>query len=496
MDPTSVQMRNSETEKLFSRRRVKNSLDRVRYGQFRKHSLYNNLRGLVPLILLGLLWLSTSSWRWQELLGRAISVKHLLAVAGVVALWNVCFGLSIHDMRSIKADFLSEVGRLTFCSVACGGFVAFANRTGGDFNSRVLSSAYTTIGLLIGSLLLLSVFIVVAGISPRLLRRRAALIVGTGERANMLQARLRRQYSSFKLYGCVDNEYRGKDAEADKFLGTIDQLQDLLKRLPIEIVFIGLPFKSKYDDIQRVIQICESIGVESHYMKDIFDTSHAQVHADVKAPHHFVVLSTLQMNPTQHLKRVIDFLGALALLVTLSPVMIATAAALYICDPGPIFFVQQRYGRHRKRFPMFKFRSMIIDAEREQASLEALNEAQGPVFKLKADPRITRIGALLRKTSIDELPQLFNVLRGEMSLVGPRPLTLRDVSQFKEPWLLRRFSVRPGLTGIWQVSGRSNTSFDLWIQQDLTYIDQWSLVLDLKILLKTVPAVLKGSGAV
>jgi len=138
---------------------------------------------------------------------------------------------------------------------------------------------------------------------------------------------------------------------------------------------------------------------------------------------------------------------------------------------------------------------MTVDAEARQADLEKMNEAQGPVFKIKKDPRITPIGVFLRKMSLDELPQLFNVLRGEMSIVGPRPLPLRDVGKFEESWLLRRFSVKPGLTCLWQTSGRSNTSFTEWIRLDLKYIDEWSLLLDFAILLKTIPAVLKGRGA-
>jgi lipopolysaccharide/colanic/teichoic acid biosynthesis glycosyltransferase len=161
-----------------------------------------------------------------------------------------------------------------------------------------------------------------------------------------------------------------------------------------------------------------------------------------------------------------------------------------------VFFIQRRVGYNRRQFNMVKFRTMVPDAERLQKELEALNEAHGPVFKIKDDPRITSIGRLLRKTSLDELPQLFNVLRGDMSLVGPRPLPLRDVQRFEENYLKRRFSVKPGITCLWQVNGRSaTTSFDEWIEQDLAYIDHWSFVLDLKILAKTIPAVIKGTGA-
>jgi lipopolysaccharide/colanic/teichoic acid biosynthesis glycosyltransferase len=145
---------------------------------------------------------------------------------------------------------------------------------------------------------------------------------------------------------------------------------------------------------------------------------------------------------------------------------------------------------------MYKFRSMVADAEKRLAELEARNEAQGPVFKIKDDPRITRIGKLLRKTSVDELPQLFNVLKGDMSLVGPRPLSVRDFMGLNEDWQRRRFSVRPGVTCLWQVSGRSSVSFDQWMHLDIQYVDRWTLWLDIKILARTIPAVVKGLGAV
>jgi exopolysaccharide biosynthesis polyprenyl glycosylphosphotransferase len=195
-------------------------------------------------------------------------------------------------------------------------------------------------------------------------------------------------------------------------------------------------------------------------------------------------------------KRALDIIGALAVLILVSPLLLLVALTIRLTSHGPAVFVQERYGLNKRRFKMLKFRTMVQGAEALQAQLEDKNEAQGPVFKIKNDPRITSIGRFLRKTSIDELPQLVNVLRGHMSLVGPRPLPERDVIRFSESRLLRRFSVKPGLTCLWQISGRSNTEFDHWIKQDLQYIDHWSLGLDLIILLKTIPAVIKGRGAV
>jgi exopolysaccharide biosynthesis polyprenyl glycosylphosphotransferase len=194
-------------------------------------------------------------------------------------------------------------------------------------------------------------------------------------------------------------------------------------------------------------------------------------------------------------KRAIDIVGSSLGLLALAPLFALIAIAIRLSSGTPVFFSQERYGRNKRRFRMYKFRTMVSNAEVLQRDLEHKNEVLGPVFKIKDDPRMTKLGRLLRRTSLDELPQLLNVLKGEMSLVGPRPLPLRDVSLFEEGWLMRRFCVAPGLTGLWQVNGRSHTSFDQWVVHDLKYIDTWSLTLDLKILVRTVPAVLKGVGA-
>ena len=195
-------------------------------------------------------------------------------------------------------------------------------------------------------------------------------------------------------------------------------------------------------------------------------------------------------------KRAIDLTGALIGLLILTVPLVVVALTIKLTSPGPVFFRQLRGGRHGKPFMMYKFRSMSTDAEMRRAEFMAFNQMTGPVFKIESDPRVTWIGRILRKTSVDELPQLLNVLRGDMSLVGPRPLPLYEVEKFETTAQRRRLSVAPGLTCLWQISGRNEIKdFSDWVRLDLKYIDNWSLWLDIKILLKTIPVVLLGLGA-
>jgi exopolysaccharide biosynthesis polyprenyl glycosylphosphotransferase len=195
-------------------------------------------------------------------------------------------------------------------------------------------------------------------------------------------------------------------------------------------------------------------------------------------------------------KRTFDIALSSILLIILLPLFLLVSVLIKLDSRGPVFFIQERVGLNKRRFHLFKFRTMIQDAEHLRDQLAELNEVSGPVFKIKHDPRLTRVGKWLRKLSIDELPQLINVFIGEMSLVGPRPLPVVDYNGFNKDWYNRRFSVRPGITCIWQINGRNNISFDRWMELDMNYIDNWSLSLDLKIILKTIPAVVSCKGAV
>ncbi|WP_446010510.1 sugar transferase [Candidatus Electrothrix sp.] len=195
------------------------------------------------------------------------------------------------------------------------------------------------------------------------------------------------------------------------------------------------------------------------------------------------------------LKRLLDLVASLFGLILFSPLFFIIGLALYIDDGWPIFFIQERIGLNKRRFKMWKFRTMVRNAEQRLAELEDLNEVQGAAFKLTEDPRVTKLGKFLRKTSLDELPQLFNVLTGSMSLVGPRPLPIRDFERFYRNQHRRRFSVKPGITGRWQVSGRSDVDFEEWMALDLEYIDKWRFCDDIEILFKTVVAVVRCKGA-
>jgi exopolysaccharide biosynthesis polyprenyl glycosylphosphotransferase len=194
-------------------------------------------------------------------------------------------------------------------------------------------------------------------------------------------------------------------------------------------------------------------------------------------------------------KRMLDCLFSTVLLVLFAPLLLIIGALVKLTSPGPVFFRQTRVGLNKRQFSIFKFRTMVANAEQLQDQLLSLNEMNGPVFKIKKDPRVTPLGRVLRKTSIDELPQLFNVLKGDMSLVGPRAMSLRDYQLFDQDWQRRRFSVKPGITCLWQIHGRNSVPFEKWMELDMQYIDTWSLWLDLKILARTVPAVLRGTGA-
>lgn len=285
-------------------------------------------------------------------------------------------------------------------------------------------------------------------------------------------------------------------AEVDINQSSADQIVKMLhERSPNGVI---LNAKHTYfGQIEKAIQACELEGVDVWLVADFFRTQISRTSFDEFYGRPVIVFRSVPEYSWQGLvKQGIDVCGALVLITVFSLPLIGAALAIKFTSPGPILFRQRRCGLNGRPFTMLKFRSMVSDAEQRKVELAALNEMSGPVFKVTNDPRVTRVGAILRKWSIDEFPQLFNVLRGEMSLVGPRPLPVDEVERFDDPAHRRRLSVKPGLTCLWQVSGRNNVKdFKDWVRLDLEYIDNWSLWLDVKILCRTVPVVLVGTGA-
>ena len=285
-------------------------------------------------------------------------------------------------------------------------------------------------------------------------------------------------------------------ARVDIEAGPISRLVEALHRHSVSrVIFAG--GHSHLNRLQEAIAACEVEGVEAWLLADFIKTSIARPDFDSMGERPMLVFRTTPAISWALLaKGVIDRVGAFLLLIPSSFVMLAAAAAIKLTSPGPVVFRQVRAGKHGKPFTMFKFRTMVTDAEMRHAELLAFNQMSGPVFKIEDDPRITRVGRYLRKWSVDELPQLINVLQGHMSLVGPRPLPIYEVEKFENTAQRRRLSVKPGLTCLWQVSGRNKvTDFHEWVRLDLKYIDNWSIWLDIKILFLTIPAVIFGFGA-
>jgi exopolysaccharide biosynthesis polyprenyl glycosylphosphotransferase len=276
----------------------------------------------------------------------------------------------------------------------------------------------------------------------------------------------------------------------------LSQINNFIASQAVDEVLIALPIDKYGSLVETIVHHCEEQGIIVRVRTGMSGLQVARSFVDELDG---VPVLTIQSGPADSwrlvMKRLIDVAGSAALLLALAPLFAIVTLLIRLDSPGPVFFAQQRVGLNKRRFRILKFRTMVDGSDQQQHMLEHLNEVKGPVFKIKNDPRITRIGRFLRRFSIDELPQLINVLKGDMSLVGPRPLPVRDVERIEVRWHKRRFSIKPGITCLWQVNGRSEIGFEDWVRMDLEYIDRWSLVLDIIILMKTIPAVFKGPGA-
>ena len=324
------------------------------------------------------------------------------------------------------------------------------------------------------------------------------LIIGTGNRAKQIYQKLRTHAEyGLNIIGCLDIDASrvGSKVRGTSVIGTTNEFSAILKNNVVDEVILAIP-RSMFQEVENIVHSCEEEGIKLSIMADLYDLQPARIELQMVGDIPLLSLEPVALNETKLIfKRVIDLTLAGLSLLTLLPVMAVIALVIKLDSPGPVFYLQERVGLRKRKFNMYKFRSMICDAEKKLREIEHLNEAEGPIFKMSNDPRVTRVGRFLRKTSLDELPQLINVVRGEMSLVGPRPMSLRDVDLFDKGIQRKRFSVKPGITCLWQISGRSNLSFSKWLELDLKYIENWSLLLDVMILFRTIPVVIKGNGA-
>jgi exopolysaccharide biosynthesis polyprenyl glycosylphosphotransferase len=474
---------------------------------FRRRVLLNSFK-LADLLILVLSFgiatlavLSGTTMDLESFFAMRISLVNMLLFLGLMLCWHLLFaslGLYYSMRLSSRWSEVIEIVKATSLATV----VIFV--TAKLFHMVMITPLFLVVFWAASTLLtvitrfILRLFLGRVRVSGRNLRH--VLLAGTNERAaGFAEIINSKPHLGYIITGFVDRCWVNDEDDRLKNSYRLippDGLADFLQDNIVDEVIICLPLKEYYNQHSAIIDTCVEQGVIVRVLADYFFSQLAHARVEYFEGRSILTLYTGTMGGIPFfIKRVMDVVVSLALLVLLLPVFLIVPILIRLDSPGPAFFVQQRLGLNKRRFSLYKFRTMVRDAEKLQQELEELNEADGPVFKIRNDPRITRIGRFLRTTSIDELPQLFNVLKGDMSLVGPRPLPVRDYEGFDRHWFNRRFSVRPGITCTWQVDGRSDLPFDKWIKLDLQYIDNWSLPLDLRILLKTVPAVLRGRGA-
>jgi exopolysaccharide biosynthesis polyprenyl glycosylphosphotransferase len=411
--------------------------------------------------------------------------------------FTIC-GLYRSRRLSMRRTELVDILKAMTITTAC--LVVFSSL----FSIQMITIHFLAMFWLVGTILLSTGHLTLRLIAARFRSRgkdlRHLLVLGTNPRAVEFARRIcANPERGYRLLGFVDDVWPGLSAFKQTEFEVVSDyagMAEFLRRNVVDEVAIYLPFGSFYRHSSEVASLCQQHGITMRFNSDIFGLKTARWRADEVDGDQYIAtyIGVGELGP-RTIKRMLDLTAASIALLILSPVLMIVAIAIKLASPGPVLFSQERIGLNKRRFKIFKFRTMVPDAEKLMAVLEMHNEVAGPVFKIRNDPRITQIGKFLRRSSIDELPQLLNVLKGDMSLVGPRPLPVRDYEGFSEDWQRRRFSVKPGITCLWQVNGRSGISFDQWMLLDLQYMDEWSLWLDVKILAKTVPAVLRGAGA-
>jgi|ERR1043166_930642 exopolysaccharide biosynthesis polyprenyl glycosylphosphotransferase len=435
-----------------------------------------------------------------EFLSTRVKITNALLGAAMLLVWYVVFNLQgIYRSHRLSrfTEELREIGRAVFLASLMLLMVAQIGR----WRTITLWTA-VCVGLIGMALIVLMRLLLRLNLRRLRLRGhniKTLLIVGGGPRAKWFANEVEERTDlGYRIIGYVDDEtnFNGHGVKGLPRLGDVDDLPGIIANDVIDEVFVALPIKSQYSQIETAINLLEEQGIMVHMFTDHFPHRLARSHpSEFEGAQLLSLHSAPPITWRTEIKRMLDIFVAAISLICLAPLLGIVALAIKLDSHGPVFFIQNRVGFNKRRFRMLKFRTMCVDAEAKMHELEHLNEKSGPIFKITNDPRTTRVGKWLRRASIDELPQLINVLLGDMSIVGPRPLSVRDALRMEVAWQKRRFSVKPGLTCLWQVSGRSNLSFEQWMELDLEYIDRWSLGLDGIILLRTIPAILLARGA-
>jgi exopolysaccharide biosynthesis polyprenyl glycosylphosphotransferase len=460
----------------------------------------------------------SNAMTFSDFLSMRIKIGNFVLFFVLLVLWHIVFSaFGLYDSRRMSGRTADAIDAFKAAMVATS-LLTVASLA---FRIRMISPSFLLVFWSISTAVAVVQRVLLRSVLERIRLKgrnlRNMLIVGTNSRALEFASRIEASSElGYRIIGFVDQEWtalknfngfrrlinfsehqlRFRFKRGHSVVSDFDHLSSFLRDNVVDEIIIALPFASLHPQAARIAMQCEEQGITTRVLPNIFDLKVARARADELEDTSLITNYTGVAESWPVLvKRGLDIVVSAILLVLLAPLLLLVAILIKVTSPGPVLFTQNRVGYNKRRFKVYKFRTMTPGAEHKIKELEHLNEVSGPVFKIKNDPRITPVGKLLRKTSIDELPQLFNVLKGDMSLVGPRPLPERDYEGFNQDWQRRRFSVRPGITCLWQINGRSSIAFDKWMQLDLQYIDTWSLWLDLEILVRTIPAVLKGSGA-
>ena len=423
----------------------------------------------------------------QGVLGwdRYLLLPVLALPAWLAAGWRV--GLYAGGHRPFGKEVLGLLRAAIFTAITLATFAFLLKQ---QHQSRPLMVLYVTFAFTQACAVRMAMRLLSLGRPERIVR---TIVVGSGPEAEEACRRIAAR-SGGVLVGLVSEREDQAVPDGVRHLGTLAHVDGILRREVVDEVLFTVA-TAQAAEVQSAFASAEDLGLEAKICISFLPFQKSRADLEELDGMQLLSFRTAPWHPVElAVKRAFDLAVSFVALVMFSPVFLAIAVAIKLDSPGPVFFGQERSGLNGRRFTLWKFRSMVVDAEKKLAELAARNEMSGPAFKMKADPRVTRVGRFLRKSSLDELPQFWNVFLGDMSVVGPRPPLPAEVDRYQR-WQRRRLSVKPGITCVWQVSGRNDVDFDTWMKLDLAYIDQWSLWLDLKICWKTIPAVLLGRGA-